>query len=127
TNCPKSPIVISPADGEQGALGISGLLGNDVDHPVHRIGPPQRSAGPANDFNALDVFEHRVLHIPKHVGIGGVVDTAAIDEDQKFVAADGVCATNANRPIGVVDLCHFHSWDKSQDVGDIGGARTPNV
>src|SRR5437879_7776202 len=49
---------------------------NDVDDAVHGVRAPERTARAADDFEALDVFDQRVLHIPEHAGEQRRIDAA---------------------------------------------------
>src|SRR5690606_13345193 len=53
---------------EQPALRVPGAAGHDVDHAVDRVGPPHRGSGTADDFNAIQILQHRLLQIPINPG-----------------------------------------------------------
>src|SRR5258707_530277 len=54
-------IDVAAANGNQCSLGVFGILGDDVDHPVHGIRSPDGSPWSTNDFDALHVLDHHVL------------------------------------------------------------------
>src|SRR6202040_2622227 len=41
-------------------LGRGGVLGDDIDHAIHRVGTPEGAARTADDFDAVDVLEQIV-------------------------------------------------------------------
>ncbi len=55
---------------EQASLGILGFFGDDVDHPVDRVGAPDGAARTTDHLDPVDVFEHGVLGIPEHAAVG---------------------------------------------------------
>src|SRR3954453_8910290 len=63
-----SAFLVADGTGHQGALSRRGRLGDDVDHAIDGIGPPQRGAGSADHLDPVDVFQHRVLEFPEHAG-----------------------------------------------------------
>ena len=42
---------------QQAAEGFFGALGRDVDHAIDGVGAPERCARPANDLDAIDIFQ----------------------------------------------------------------------
>jgi hypothetical protein len=67
------------------ALSLFGGAGDDVDHPVDRIGAPQGGAGTADHLDTLDVLGQDVLHVPVDALEQGRIDRAAIDQHQQLV------------------------------------------
>src|SRR5207302_2767409 len=58
------PQLLAAAPRDIKTLCVPGGAGNDVDDAIDRVGTPQRAAGTADDFDAVDVFEEVVLHVP---------------------------------------------------------------
>ena len=63
------------------ALLILGVLRDDIDDAVDRIGAPHRPAGATHDFNTFNILEDKVVHIPEHTGKHGGVNRATIHHD----------------------------------------------
>src|SRR5947207_2002436 len=66
-------------------LSVACLFGNDVDNTVHCIRSPKGRAGTSDDFNAVDIFQQRVLHIPVHAGKQRCIDTPAVNQHEELV------------------------------------------
>ena len=58
------------------ARGRCRVLGDDL------FGDPEAEAGAANDFNAIDVFEHHVVNGPEDASKPGRVHVAAVNENE---------------------------------------------
>src|SRR5579871_3069476 len=56
---------VANASRSQTALRILGSLGDDVDHAVYSVRAPLRRARPADNLDAVNIFQHSVLHFPK--------------------------------------------------------------
>src|SRR5690606_33405036 len=56
----------------QQSLRVPGGFADDVDHAVHRVRAPERRARAADDFDAFDVLEHRLLLVPNPPENSGV-------------------------------------------------------
>ena len=121
-----SLFVADPAD-QQLAVGFVGAAGDDVDHAVDRVGTPQGAARAANDFDAVDVFEQGVLHIPEHAAVQGGVDAAAVDQHQQLVGAERAETARADGPLVGVELSHVHAGHVAQQVGKVAGTGAANV
>src|SRR6185437_9473675 len=89
----------TPATGDEQALRVARAFGDDVDDAVDGVGAPQRAARAADDFNAVDVIQQHVLHVPKHAGIERRVNAAAIDHDEELVGESIVEAAGADGPV----------------------------
>jgi hypothetical protein len=48
------------------ALGLLGSFGDDIDHPIHGVGPPKGGSRASDDLDAIDIFNHRILNIPEY-------------------------------------------------------------
>src|SRR2546427_5926816 len=57
----RSPQLLAAAPGDIKTLCVPGGAGDDVDDAIDRVGSPQRTAGTADDFDAVDVLEEVVL------------------------------------------------------------------
>src|SRR5688572_9616029 len=80
TQAAKALVFRADARVDERALRVAGGLGDDVDHAVEGIGAPEGAAGAADDFDAVDVVEQVILHIPKNAGVKRGVENAAIHE-----------------------------------------------
>src|SRR5579883_2567074 len=58
--------------------------GDDIDHTIDGIGTPDRRHGPADHFNALDLFHWHILGGPIYTRKSVVVDTAPIHQNQQL-------------------------------------------
>jgi hypothetical protein len=74
-------IVATAAFGEP-ALRLIGRQGGDVDDAIDGIGAPQRSAGTADDFDAVQIGQQHILRVPKHACVERCVNRTAVDEHQ---------------------------------------------
>src|SRR3984957_2541095 len=63
---PETLIQVSPARGNEPAMGFACLPCEDVDHSIHGVRSPDRSSRATNDFNSLDVFERQIQDLPEH-------------------------------------------------------------
>ena len=93
-------------------------LTDDIDHPIDRVGPPQRRPWPANDFDALDVGHHRVLHVPIDPGKGRRIDTAPVHQHQQLVGKTAIEPARTDRPAIGADLRHLQTRCHAQRIGD---------
>src|SRR4029077_11268496 len=59
---------IAPSQGHHRPVGILGAFGDDVDHSIDGIRPPNSAAWPTNHFNALNVLQRSGLHLPINTG-----------------------------------------------------------
>ncbi len=103
------------------------MPGDNVDYPVDRIGAPQGRAGPADDLDALHVFQHSVLCLPVDTGEGGIIDAAAIDEHQELVGKAAVETSGSDRPLVRIDARHVKTRHHTQGVGNIRDTGTPQI
>src|SRR5438552_1858606 len=53
---------------EQESLRVLGVLRDDVDHAVDRVGAPQGGPGTTDDLDPVDVLQWDLLHIPEDTG-----------------------------------------------------------
>ena len=67
---------------QERALCLTGVFCDDADNTVDGIGAPKRRPRSADDFDAVDVLKHDILHVPKNAGGERRVDTAAINKHQ---------------------------------------------
>src|SRR5256885_1485740 len=62
-------VLLGPAAArQQHPLRVLGVLRDDVDDAIDRVGSPQRGPGPADDLDPVDVREGDLLHVPEHTG-----------------------------------------------------------
>ena len=95
--------------------------------PLTAFAAPDGAAGSANHFDAVDVLDQRVLHLPIHAGEQGRVDGAAVDQDQHGPGQASLESADSDGPFGGIDLRHFHAGHQPQKIGDIGRARAPDI
>src|SRR5205823_5923206 len=81
SNGGEAPLAGAAAGHNEASLCIPGALGDDVDHAVDGIAAPQRGARAADHFDAVDVFDDGILHVPEHASKQRVVEAAPIHED----------------------------------------------
>src|SRR3979490_2332388 len=58
----ESPVASSGLHRYYSTLGEFGRFSNDVNDTINRIGAPQCRPGTTDDFNAIHIFQHDVLH-----------------------------------------------------------------
>ena len=112
---------------QQAALSVARPPRDDVDHPVDRVRTPHRRARPANHFDALDVFEQRVLDLPQHAREEVRVHAAAIHQHQQLVGKAAVEAAHADRPAVVRQACDVDPRRQTQGFRNVGRSRTFDV
>ncbi len=76
---------------------LLGFTGNDIDHTIDRIGDPQSGARAPDDFDALDVFEHGIVHVPPNPGEQWCIDAASVQQHQQLVDPQPIPATGTHR------------------------------
>src|SRR5579885_3712936 len=72
------------------ALSVLGRFRNDVNHAIDGICAPQRCPRAANDFDAVNVFEHDVLNIPVDAGEERCINAAPINQNQQLIVESSV-------------------------------------
>src|SRR5579862_9687590 len=88
--------------GYQASLGGFCGLGNNVNHAVDSVSAPQGGSGATNDFDAVHVFEHDVLHVPVDTGEKRGIDAAAVDQNEQLVIESPVESSRADGPLILV-------------------------
>src|SRR2546427_3175472 len=86
----RSPQLLAAAPGDIKTLCVPGGAGDDVDDAIDRVGSPQRAAGTADDFDAVDILEKVVLYVPEHPAIERGVHRPTVDQHQELVGEVGV-------------------------------------
>ncbi len=112
---------------DQCALGIFGVLGNDVDHAVDRIGPPQGATGTAHHLDALDIVKQSILHVPVDSGKWRRIDTAAVDQNLHLVKKTTVEAPTGHRPGAAVDAGDTEPRYHAQSFRNAGRPRPADI
>ena len=103
-------------------------LGGDADDAVHRIGPVERPARPADHLDLLDVLEQRLVKLPEHAVGERRVDRAAVDQHQQLVAGlDAVEAAGADRILARGHLLDVEVGGEPKRLGQRGDARILDV
>ena len=109
------------------ALGVRGLLRDDIDDAVHGIRAPDRSAGSANHFDAFDVRYRDVLLVPYDAAEERRVDAPAVQHDEQLVRELLPEAANRDGPARGVDAGHLHAGNDPERLGHAGEAAAPKV
>src|SRR3977135_1389832 len=117
-----SPFFCSGLHRYYSTLGEFGRFSDDVNDAVNRIGPPQCRPRTTDDFNAIHIFQHDVLHVPIHSREQGGVDAPAVDENQQLVVETAIEASRADGPLVLVDASYFEAGNESQSFWNAGGA-----
>src|SRR5207245_7652643 len=102
------------------ALGSLRGLGDNVDHAVDGIRAPQGGPGTADDFDAVHILEHDVLHVPVHTREKRGVDASAVNQNEQLVVESPVEPSRADGPFVLVDARHFQAWNHPQSIRDAG-------
>ncbi len=113
--------------GGRSAQRVHRMLADDVDDAVDCVGPPQRCSGPADDLDALDVFQRKQLLIPEHAAEVGNIDRPAIHQHQQLVGRAAVEAARRDRRAGRGQLSDLHPRNHPQDVRDVRCSRATDV
>ena len=127
TNATETAQLRAAATLQENPLSVLGLLGDDVDDPVDRVGPPLRGPRSADDFNPIDVFQERILRVPKHSRVQRRIDRAPVDQHQHFVGQRVVESARTDGPLARVHPGHLQVRGQAQGLGDAGRARATNV
>jgi hypothetical protein len=112
---------------DEGALGVGGVLGDDVDDAVDGIRPPEGCPRSADDLDALDVGQHDVELLPVHTGERWLIHRATIDLDQELVGESLVEAARRDRTLAGVDPSDLHPRNQAQQLRKARGAGTLDV
>ena len=112
----KAPFLTSAAGRKQRPLRCFGGAGDDVDHAVDRIGPPEGGTWAADDLDALDVLEQGVLDVPEDAGEEVVVEGAAGHEDEELVGEAAVEAAGGDGPGVAADPRHLDAGRQAQGL-----------
>src|SRR5436189_67762 len=91
------------------------------------ISPKARLA--ADHLDPVDVFEQRVLRVPKDAREQRRVDSAPVDKDEELVCdrTGLIEAARADRILTGVDSGHLEIWRESERLGDTSGSRAANI
>lgn len=105
----------------QPALCIFRRLGDNIDDPVHCVRAPQRSARPANNLDAINIFKNEIDRIPVDPGKEWRVHAASIDKNEQLRRELAALATDSDGPRVRVDLRHIYFRNYAQQVGNGSG------
>src|SRR5260370_1274534 len=111
----------------QGTLSVLRTLRDDVDHPVHRIGAPDRPTRSADHLDALHVLQHHVLYVPKHSIEERCVDAPTVNQDQQGLGELAGKPSNSDRPMMSINASHVHARRQPETLWDPSGCATPDV
>src|SRR5258706_5531918 len=109
-----SPFFCSGLHRYYSTLGEFGRFSDDVNDAINRIGAPQCRPRTTDDFNAIHIFQHDVLHVPIHSREQGGVDAPAVDENQQLVVETAIEPTQAVAPLVFFDASYFEASTNSQ-------------
>src|SRR5260370_28022201 len=104
------------AAGHESSLSLVCSLRNYVDDSIDGIGPPDRRPRPADDFDAVDIFQRHVLDIPGDTREQRRIDRAPIDQDQKLAGILSVETPRADLTSASIDLRHLPSRYHAQRI-----------
>lgn len=119
--------LIAELEGDEGADGIVGGFGGDVDDAVDRVCAPQRGPGTTDDLDAFDIIHHDVVLAPLPAAEEGRVDGATVDQGQKFVGRDVVETAGAERDVALVDAANLHAGGEPDRFGQVERARAMDI
>jgi hypothetical protein len=88
---------------------------------------PQRRPRPADDFDAVDVCEEHVLHVPEHPGEERGIYGAPVYEDQQLVGNGAIESSGADGPFTGIDLSDLEIGGKAEGLRKAGGAGSPDI
>ncbi len=94
----RPPLLASPADLRQSALGLGRGLGDDVDDAAIGVGAPERRPRAADHLDPVDVIGQHLLHVPVDALEQGRIDGAAVDQHQQLVSKGLVGRIAAEAP-----------------------------
>ena len=121
------PLLGAGAEADQGAVGVLGLPGDDVDHAVDRVGAPHGGARSADHLDPLDVLDESVLLVPEGAAEGRRVDRAAVHEYEQLVRGETGKAARGHRPGGSGDPGHLQPRRHGQGLGHSGHPGTADI
>src|SRR6266851_863272 len=75
-------VEVSATGGDKSSTSILSVFGNDIDNCVDGIRSPDSSAGASNDFDAFNILDQCVLHLPINAREQRCVDAPAVDQHQ---------------------------------------------
>jgi hypothetical protein len=102
-------------------------FGDEVDHAIDGVRAPQGASWAADHFDAIDVFQQRVLHVPVNARVERRVHRAPIHQDEEFVGQYIVEAARADSPLAGVDLRDLKIGSESKGFRDAGRSRAADV
>jgi len=98
-------------------LCLRSASGDHVYHAIDGVGAHSVAPGPLITFDSVNVFEQRVLCVPKDAREQRRVDGAPVNKDQKLVCDRVVEAACADRVLARVDSRHLEIGRESQRLG----------
>jgi len=119
--------IAARVDAGRYALRLGSRLGDDVNHRVDGVGPPDGGTRTSNHFDPIDVIEDKILGVPKNTREQPVIDRAAVDEHEQLVRVELVEAAHRHRPFVGVDLRDVDARRQPKQIGHRRHAGAPNV
>ena len=93
---------------------------DNIDDTVHCVCAPERATWSAHDFDALDIFEKHVLHVPEHAGVQRRIDASPVNQYEKFIGSGAVETSCRNGILIRIYACHLEVRCKTQYLRDAG-------
>lgn len=107
---------VAPIRHRHRSLGLRRRPRDDVDHPLDRVRPPDRSPRSPYHLDPIDVVQHQILHIPVHPLIQRCVHAPPVDQHQQPFRKWAVESPNPHRPLVALFLRHLHPRHQPQQI-----------
>ena len=109
------------------ALRLRSRARDDVDHAIDSIDAPERSAGSADNLDALDLLERNSLLFPKHARKDRRVDVPSVHHDQQLGGETAVEPARSDSPSAGIQSRDLDARRKAQHFGQSTGTAAPNI
>jgi len=94
----ESPLLGAAAGGDQPAFRFLRAFRDDINDPVHGIGAPHGRAGPANHFDAVHIFQKRILYSPPYTRKERRIDAPPVDHHEQLIGIAAIETAGSNGP-----------------------------
>jgi hypothetical protein len=109
------------------AVGVLARFDDDVDHSVHRIGPPNGSSGSTDDFDPVNILQGQILDLPKSPGQQSGIDTASVNHDEYVPGKPASETSNSDGPAIAVNAGNLDARSEPQSFWNGCCSRTLDV